>query len=352
MIIRRNAVAALVLMFSTGNLFAESVPLTVDLSANVIESLLPGGTVLHDSKPIFGATADPLQSTALLHISDTGVNGSGRSTKISEAFASSLAESDGNGGVGVSQLIFGPADPGKDGVRQLVAQSLWTDTFVYDGPPAHDILHLHIPTLQVGLLDVPPRRTGQSNSETAEARAEVDMVVTHPDGTIAQGLFQFGVREFETQAPSGKDLLNLADKKILEAPNPLVFTPVLRFNGDDFNPSYTLDPVALDLDLGVIQAGDTMSWVYTLTAQGTTRGFERGYFAFLGDPFAGDVVAGNLTETIGDVTGNLTQTIQSRVAVPEASSYALMLVGLGGLLIMRRWRDRPSLRSRIAPVSR
>ena len=117
-----------------------------------------------------------------------------------------------------------------------MAQSLWTDTFVYDGPAAHDFLHLNIPTLQVGLLGVPPRRTGQSKTETAEARAEVDSVITHPDGSMAQGLFQFGLREFETQVPSGKDLLNLADKQILEAPNPLVFTPVLRFNGDDFNP--------------------------------------------------------------------------------------------------------------------
>jgi len=331
MIVRRNVLAALVLVFSADNLYADSVPLTVDLSANVIESVLPGSTVFHDSKPVFGATADPLQSTELLHISGTGVNASGRSTNISGAFASSLAESDGNGGVGVSQLIFGPGDPGQDGVRQLVAQSLWTDTFVYDGPAAHDILHLNIPTLQVGLLGVPPRRTGQSKTETAEARAEVDMVITHPDGSMAQGLFQFGLREFETQVPSGKDLLNLADKQILESPNPLVFTPVLRFNGDDFNPSYTLDPVALDLDLGVIQAGDTMSWVYTLTAQGTTHGFERGYFAFLGDPFGEDVVAGNLTETIED-----------RVAVPEASSSTLMLLGFAGLLLTWRWRDMRS----------
>jgi hypothetical protein len=342
MIIRRNVLAALVSVFSTGNLCADPVaPVdlsAIDLSANVIESVLPGGTVFHDSKPVFGATADPLQSSELLHLSDTGVNASGRSTNIHGAFASSLAESDGNGGVGVSQLIFGPGDPGQDGVRQLVAQSLWTDTFVYDGPAAHDFLHLNIPTLQVGLLGVPPRRTGQSKTETAEARAEVDSVITHPDGTMAQGLFQFGLREFEIQTPSGKDILNLADKQILESPNPLVFTPVLRFNGDDFNPSYTLDPVALDLDLGVIQAGDTMSWVYMLTAQGTTHGFERGYFAFLGDPFGDDVV-----------TGNLTQTIREGAAVPEASSSTLMLLGFAGLLLTWRWRDMRSLRSRLKP---
>jgi hypothetical protein len=130
----------------------------------------------------------------------------------------------------------------------------------------------------------------------------------------------------------------LVDKQLLEHPNPLLFTPVLRFNGDDFNPSYTLDPVALDLDLGVIQTGDTMSWVYTLTAQGTTHGFERGYFAFLGDPFGDDVVTGNLIETIGD-----------RVAVPEASSSTLMLLGFAGLLLTWRWRDMRSLRSRLKP---
>jgi len=158
----------------------------------------------------------------------------------------------------------------------------------------------------------------------------VDTVITHPDGSMLQGVFEFGLREFETQVPSGSDLLNLADKQILEQPNPLVFTPVLHFNGDDFNPSYTLDPVTLDLDLGVIQAGDTMSWVYTLTAQGTTHGFERGYFAFLGDPFGGDVITDNLRETI-DPTVPAT--------VPEASSLSLTLLGLAGLFLWRRRQE-------------
>jgi len=294
---------------------------SVDLSANVIESVLPGGTVFHDSKPLLDATTDPLQTAELLHLSDAGVNASGRSTNIAGAFASSLAQSDGNGGVGVSQLIFGnPGGSGQDTIRQLVAQSLWTHTFIYDGPAAHDFLHLNIPEIQVGLLGVPPRRTGLSGTETAEARAEVDTVITHPDGTTLQGIFEYGLREFETQIPSGSDLLNLTDKRILERPDPLQFTPHLSFNGDDFNPSYTLDPVALDLDLGVIQAGDTMSWVYTLTAEGSTHGFERGYFAFLGDPFGTDVATGNLGETI----------IAS--GVPEATTSSLMLLGLGGLL--------------------
>jgi hypothetical protein len=129
--------------------------------------------------------------------------------------------------VGVSQLIFGsPGGPGQDTVRQLVAQSLWTHTFVYDGPAAHDMLHLNIPTLQIGLLGEPPRRTGPSATETAEASARVDAVITHPDGSMVQGLFQFGLREFEKQVPSGTDLLNLVDKELLAQPNPLAFTPI------------------------------------------------------------------------------------------------------------------------------
>ncbi|HEY7303131.1 MAG TPA: hypothetical protein VH601_03385 [Bryobacteraceae bacterium] len=337
MMINRKALAALfagfISVFSGGTLYADTVTVPVDLSANVIESVLPGGTVFHDSKPLFGTTIDPLQSAELLHVSDIGVNASGRSTNISGAFASSLAESDGNGGVGVSQLIFGtPGGSRQDTVRQLVAQSLWTHTFVYNGPAAHDLLHLNIPTLQVGLLGVPPRRSGPSRTETAEARAEVDAVITHPDGSMVQGIFEYGLREFEKQIPSGKDLLNLADKQILEHPNPLLFTPRLRFNGDDFNPSYTLDPVALDLDLGVIQPGDTMSWVYTLTAQGTTHGFERGYYAFLGDPFGAERITGNLTETIGAST------------VPEATTSSFMLLGLTALLLWH-WHKVLSLRS-------
>jgi hypothetical protein len=336
MTINRNVLAtlfvALISVLSSASLYGGTI-LTVDISTNVIESILPGGTVFHDSKPLFGTTINPLQSAELLHLSGTGVNASGRSTNISGAFASSLAESDGNGGVGVSQLIFGSPGGSGQGVRKLVAQSLWTDTFLYNGPAAHDFLHLNIPTLQVGLLGVPPRRSGPSASETAEAVARVDSVITHPDGSMSQGVFEFGLREFETQVPSGKDLLNLADKEILEQPNPLVFTPTLRFNGDDFNPSYTLDPVFLDLDLGVMQPGDTMSWVYTLTAQGTTHGFERGYYAFLGDPFGAE-----------STTGNLRQTIVVSSDAPEANTCALILLGFAGLL-MRHGRNVRSLRS-------
>jgi len=36
---------------------------------------------------------------------------------------------------------------------------------------------------------------------------------------------------------------------------------------------------------GLLHTGDTLAYVYTQTAEGTTHGFERGYDAFLGDPF-------------------------------------------------------------------
>lgn len=187
-------------------------------------------------------------------------------------------------------------------------------------------MHLNIPTLQVGLLGVPPRRSGPSATETAEAKAEVDTVITHPDGSIVRGIFEYGIREFETQVPSGTDLLNLVDKEILEHPNPLVFTLPSGSTAMTSIRVIPFDPVALDLDLGVIQAGDIMSWVYTLTAQGTTHGFERGYYAFLGDPFGGEVVTDNLRETIG----------AAFTGAPEMNTSALLLLGFAGLL-MRHW---------------
>src|SRR6185437_5743442 len=110
MVINRNTlaalVAALISVFSSGTLDAGTlqfgvVASPIDLSANVSESILPGGKVFQDSQPLFGTAPDPKQSAQLLHLSDTGVNASGRSTNISSAFASSLEASNGSGGVGV-----------------------------------------------------------------------------------------------------------------------------------------------------------------------------------------------------------------------------------------------------------
>jgi hypothetical protein len=285
-------------------LYASTLPFGVvgtpiDLSANVSEHLQPGNaTVFEQSQPLFGTTPNPKQSANLLHLSGTGVNGSGRSNNIQSAFASSLSESDGNGGVGVSQLILGRAGTNQDATRQMAATSLWTQTFRNNGSaPVQITLHLHIPELQVGLLGVAPRRDTPSSTETAEASATVLSTITHADLTQIEGSkFQFGLHEFERQIPSGSDLLNFGDIKVLGQTGSV--TNQIQFNDDDFNPSYSIASVSTDVKLASLRPGDTLSYVYTLTAEGTTHGFEHGYFAFLGDPFGVDVVGGNLGVTV------------------------------------------------------
>lgn len=350
MIIPRKAftflMAALTSVFSGGPVYADTLGFGVDghpidLSANVRDSILPGGTVAQDSKPLFGTTSEPNQSAELLYLSPTGVNASGRSTNISAAFASALAESNGNGGVGVSQLIFGNPGGSGDGVRQLVAQSLWTQSFVNQGiDPVEITLHLHIPDLQVQLLDVAPRRSSPSATETAEASASVVTTITHQDLTQIEGSrFDYGLREFERQLISGRDLINFGDIEVLGQTGTVISS--LKFNGDDFNPPFTLDSVSFDLRLGVLQPGDTLSYVYTLTAQGTTHGFEHGYDAFIGDPFGANGITDNLRVTAALAGAPEPGPVVSG-DVPEPSTSALLLLGLAALFL-RRWpRCAPS----------
>jgi hypothetical protein len=318
-------------------LYAATLPFGVvgtpiDLSANVSEHLQPGNaTVFEQSQPLFGTTPNPKQSANLLHLSGTGVNGSGRSNNIQSAFASSLSESDGNGGVGVSQLILGRAGTNQDATRQMAATSLWTQTFRNNGSaPVQITLHLHIPGLQVGLLGVAPRRAAPSATETAEASATVRSTITHSDLTqIEGGKFEFGLHEFERQLASGKDLVNFGDIKILGQTGSV--THQIEFNGDDFNPSFTIASVSTDVKLGSLQPGDTLSYVYALTAEGTTHGFEHGYLAFLGDPFGVDVVGGNLAVAVS-------------LAAPTPLPSAGLLFGsaLAGLGFFGRRRARAS----------
>jgi hypothetical protein len=319
--------AILLSAFSTGTLFASTLQFGVvgspiDLSANVSEAILPGGTFFQDSSPLFGTEPNPKQSAELLHFSATGVNPSPHSN-LSGAFSSSLAESDGNGGVGVSQLIFGsPGGSGQNTVRQLVAQSLWTQTFLYNGTPTVDLkLHLEIPALQVELWGVPPNRTNPSATENAQAVARVDTVITHSDGTFSKGgSFQFGLHEFETQLPDATGgLLNFADLEVIGTDAPLFSSLQEDFDFPQSRVRWRIDSVSTDVDLGVLHTGDTLAYIYTLTASGTTHGFERGYDAFLGDPFGVDVVTNNLSVTV------------SLADAPEASTYWLLLLGLASV---------------------
>ena len=304
----------------------------IDLSAYVKEAIQPGVTVFEDSKPVFGTQPSPKQSAELLHLASSGINASGRSTNIPQAFASSLAESDGNGGVGVSSLLLGnPGNPGDQVVGQLVAQSLWTQTFTYNGSSTVDFsLNLHIPSLQVALIGVAPNRAAISATESASAIAMVTSLITHSDGTFSTGAnFEFGLREFESQILLGPNLYeNFGDLEFIGSNNVTLFDS-LKYNGTvgvhNFTPTWTLDSVSTSVKLGTLNTGDILSYVYTLTTQGTTHGGEHGYYAFLGDPFGVDIVGGNLTTTVTS-------------AVPLPPAFTLMLTGLGAVSWMARRR--------------
>ena len=97
------------------------------------------------------------------------------------------------------------------------------------------------------------------------------------------------------------------------------------------------------MDLGVLHTGDTLAYVYTLTAEGTTHGFERGYDAFLGDPFGVDVVTNNLSVTVALADA-------PAAGVPEPGTWALMLSELAGLFLWRRHTPRDG-RTRIASTT-
>jgi PEP-CTERM motif len=88
--------------------------------------------------------------------------------------------------------------------------------------------------------------------------------------------------------------------------------------------------VTTGVDLGVLRTGDTLSYVYTLTAQGTTHGFERGYDAFLGDPFGVDVVGGNLGVSVSLADSS----------VPEPGTFWIGLLGVAGVCVSRRQTRR------------
>ncbi len=85
---------------------------------------------------------------------------------------------------------------------------------------------------------------------------------------------------------------------------------------DAENDRFFVDSVSTDIKLGTLQPGDTVSYVYQLTAQGTTHGGEQGYVAFLGDPFGSDVISDNLVLST------------TSVSVPEPATWILSVTGL------------------------
>src|SRR5262249_30221447 len=89
---------------------------------------------------------------------------------------------------------------------------------------------------------------------------------------------------------------------------------------DPFDPRFDMKPVSTDVGLGTLQPGDTVSYVYQLTAQGTTNGGEQGYVAFLGDPFGLEVTPGNL--------------VLSTSSVPEPATGMLSVIGLVCIVVV------------------
>src|SRR5262245_37916084 len=306
---------------------ADIVGAPIDLSASVHEAVLPGGTIFDDTHSVTGALTTPKQSAEYLYLASKVQNLSGRSTNIDRAFASALAESDGNGGVGVTAFIGArPSNTNVAAIGQLVSQATWKQNFTYNGTdPASISLHLNIPALQVGLIGVPPMRDSASVTETAEAKATLTATITHPDLSTSPGAsFVFGLRAFETQLPSGPGgLVNFADFDFVGVNDSTrqLFEDafIIKFITPS-NPRFDMKPVSTDVRLGTLQPGDTVSYVYQLTAQGTTKGGEQGYVAFLGDPFGLDVTSGNL--------------VLSLSSVPEPSTWTLGVIGLVCIVVV------------------
>jgi hypothetical protein len=293
----------------------------MDITARVLDNHNPGGNVYSDSFFIPGATSDPVQSAERLYLAPLGANFSGHSTNIHPAFSSALAQSDGNGGVGVSSWIAGSAVPGTPSTDQLVAQAVWTQSFSYVG--SFDValsFHFEIPALTVGLIGVAPNRSAPSATETASTMVSLTSFVTHADGTShSAGHFDYGMSVREYQIPLGPgNYANFADIRITND----IFQNTLTHSGDDYNPEWTLAAVRGDVALATLLPGDTLTFEYTLTASGTTLGGEHGYYAFIGDPFGVDAVSGNFIPTLGPV--------------PEPRPALLLLAGLAWLTQRRR----------------
>lgn len=306
----------------------------ITFSINVTEDWLPGPTLYDNTLVTYDAPtdADPPQKLDLLHYAARGVNWSGHSTDIYPAFGSATAQSDGNGGVGVTQTVFTQPDvPYQFSVFHLGARSMWTQTFTNSGTLSYDLsLHLAIPELKVGLIDVPANRSHVSATETSIAQAELSTVITRADGSIVHGGgFRFGMRMFEKQILLGPGVYsNFYQIEFLDQTLPWLpfFECNYQLQNHAADPRCWYQPVSGDVYLGHLDPGDTMAYVYTLTAEGTTAGSEQGFMAFLGDPFSVNAAGSGITPG-------------ATLAVPEPRPALLLAAGVA-LLALRRRRER------------
>jgi hypothetical protein len=301
-------------------------------SVSVEENLLPGGNVFRDGEVVDTGQSDAPTSVARLHRTDHSSNFSGRSQQITQGFASAQADNAGDGGVGVTNWLA--ITPGVDVTSQLVAKDLWTQTFTNTGSTDIKLsLKIHVPDMEVGLIGVPPNRTGPSDTETALAQVDLAVAINRASGDLEHGGdFSFGVKVSEKQFPlgTGPNVTTFSNFAVIDpfSSGKLPINPFLTLqdNGDDSVPKATMDDLSFTQTLGTLHPGDILSYVYTLTAEGTTHGAEQGYLAFLGDPFSVDVTSDNLILIAEPV---------STTSVPEPAAWMLCVVALGSILATR-----------------
>jgi hypothetical protein len=303
----------------------------VDVVASVVWSDQTGATLHSETQHVTGQAAGPSQSAEILFVQSLlGANASGHAPNVHSAFASSVGIVDGaqqDGGVGVSALKFSPASVA-GGFDQLVSQVSWQQTFDNAGPNAvTGSLHLVIPELSVGLFGVPPQRSAVNAIETALAEVQLTASIRHADGSIdpAAGLdLGMHIDEFQLFLAPGH-LENFADVTFIGNVG-----NAFTFDGDEFDRLATLAPGSRNVSIGTLQPGDSYTYTYQLTVRGRTAGAERGFQAFVGDPFSATFTADGLEPTF------------SLAAVPEPGTDALLLAGLGALAAVLRRRARPA----------
>jgi len=340
------SVAGILLAMHAAVIWADDLPTGLfvapaTFSISVEENLLPGGNVFKDGEVVNTGDPGAVPSVQRLHKTEHSSNFSGRSTQILEGFASAQADNTGNGGVGVSNWLA--ITPGVNVTSQLASKAVWTQTFTNTGNADIKLsLNLHIPDMEIGLIGVPPNRTGPSNTETALAQVELATSINRAGGTLEHGGdFKFGMKASEKQFPlgTGPNVTTFSNFAVLDpfSSGKLPINPflTLKDNGDDSVPKFTIDKLAFTQTLGTLHPGDILSYVYTLTAEQTTHGAEQGSFAFLGDPF--------------DFTASGGGFVVTAAIVPEPASWVLSLAGLM-LIAVNRWQARQGSRTGQRPT--